>query len=210
MNLTFNGNDIFDGEYISSQPQIKIELSDPSLIPIIDTSSINIFLNNNYINYSGNEDNLSVNYSTSNPKVTVNYTPTLEDGEYTIRVFGKDASGNISDSSGLSKSFNVQSDAKLLNVYNYPNPFSTETYFTFKLTQIPDEIKIKVFTVAGRLIKEIILNSSQLNYDLNKIYWDGRDDDGDLLGNGVYLYKVIMDVEGKKQDVTQKLAVVRK
>jgi Peptidase family C25/Interleukin-like EMT inducer/CARDB len=210
MNLTFNGNDIFDGEYISSQPQIKIELSDPSLIPITDTSSIDIFLNNSYVNYSGNEDNLSINYSESNPKVTVNFAPTLEDGEYTIRVFGKDASGNIGDSSGITKSFNVQSDAKLLNVYNYPNPFSTETYFTFKLTQIPDEIKIKVFTVAGRLIKEIILNSSQLSYDLNKVYWDGRDDDGDLLGNGVYLYKVIMDVEGKKQDVTQKLAVVRK
>ncbi len=98
---------------------------------------------------------------------------------------------------------------KLLNVYNYPNPFVDDTYFTFKLTQIPDEIKIKVFTIAGRLIKEFILNSSQLNFDLNKVYWDGRDQDGDQIGNGVYLYKVIMDVDGKKQDITQKLAVVR-
>ena len=97
----------------------------------------------------------------------------------------------------------------MLNVYNYPNPFADDTYFTFKLTQIPDEIKIKVFTIAGRLIKEFILNSSQLNFDLNKVYWDGRDQDGDQIGNGVYLYKVIMDVDGKKQDITQKLAVVR-
>lgn len=209
MNLTIDGNDIFDGEYISSQPKIKIELSEPSLVPITDTSSISIFLNNKYVNYLGNENNVSVSFSQTNPKVTVNYTPTLEDGEYTLRVFGKDASGNVGDSSGISKSFNVQSEAKLLNVYNYPNPFNSDTYFTFKLTQIPDEIKIKVFTIAGRLIKEIELNGSQLNYDLNKIYWDGRDDDGDLIGNGVYLYKVIMDVSGKKQDVTQKLAIVR-
>jgi len=209
MNLTFDGNDLFDGEYISAQPKIKVELSEPSLIPITDTSSIIIFLNNSYINYKGNEEVINVNYSETNPKVTVDYTPTLEDGEYTLRVFGKDASGNIGDSAGISKSFNVQSDAQLLNVYNYPNPFSNDTYFTFKLTQIPDEIKIKVFTVAGRLIKEIILNSSQLNYDLNKVYWDGRDVDGDVIGNGVYLYKVIMDVAGKKQDVIQKLAIVR-
>ena len=209
MNLTIDGNDIFDGEYISSNPEIKIELSDPSLIPITDTSSISIFLNNKYLSYTGNEEVLSINYSASNPKAVVNYKPTLEDGEYNLRVFGKDASGNVGDSSGITKNFNVESNAKLLNVYNYPNPFVDDTYFTFKLTQIPDEIKIKVFTIAGRLIKEFVLNNSQLNFDLNKIHWDGRDDDGDKVGNGVYLYKVIMDVEGKKTDVTQKLAVVR-
>ena len=209
MNLTIDGNDIFDGEYVSNNPEIKIELNDPSLIPISDTSSISIFLNNKYVNYIGNEEYISINYSVSNPKAVVNYTPRLEDGEYTLRVFGKDASGNVGDSTGITKSFNVESNAKLLNVYNFPNPFAEDTYFTFKLTQIPDEIKIKVFTIAGRLIKEFILNSSQLNFDLNKVYWDGRDQDGDKLGNGVYLYKVIMDVDGKKQDVTQKLAVVK-
>lgn len=209
MNLTIDGNDIFDGEYIAANPEIKIELSDPSLIPITDTSSISIFLNNKYISYKGHEELLAINYSATNPKATVNYKPTLEDGEYTLRVFGKDASGNIGDSSGITKNFNVESNAKLLNVYNYPNPFVDDTYFTFKLTQIPDEIKIKVFTIAGRLIKEIVLNNGQLNFDLNKIHWDGRDEDGDQVGNGVYLYKVIMDVDGKKQDVTQKLAVVR-
>ena len=154
MNLTIDGNDIFDGEYIASNPEIKIELSDPSLIPITDTSSINIFLNNRYISYKANEEVLSITYSASNPKAVVNYKPTLEDGEYNLRVFGKDASGNIGDSSGITKIFNVESNAKLLNVYNYPNPFVDDTYFTFKLTQIPDEIKIKVFTIAGRLIKD--------------------------------------------------------
>jgi len=208
LKLTIDGNDIFDGEYISSDPNIKIELSDPSLVPITDTSSVSMFLNNSYITYLGNE-NISINFSENNPKVSIDYSPVLEDGEYTLRIFGKDASGNISDSSGISKSFIVQNEAKLLNVYNYPNPFEKDTYFTFKLTQIPDEIKIKVFTVSGRLIKEIKLNATQLNYDLNKIYWNGRDDDGDLIANGVYLYKIIMDVGGKKHNITQKLAIVR-
>ncbi|MBK7981688.1 MAG: T9SS type A sorting domain-containing protein [Ignavibacteriae bacterium] len=179
------------------------------MVPISDTTAVAVFLNNKYISYFSNPEILKINYSSTNPKVTVNYNPILEDGEYTLKVLGRDASGNIDQTSGITRNFNVMSEPKLLEVYNYPNPFGSETYFTFKLTQIPDEINIKVFTVAGRLIKEFELSSNQLNYDLNKIYWDGKDNDGDMIGNGVYLYKVIMDVDGKKQDVTQKLAVVR-
>ncbi|WP_162542970.1 hypothetical protein, partial [Klebsiella pneumoniae] len=50
MYVTIDGGDIFDGEYISSNPEIKVELNDPSLVPITDTSSVIIFLNNRYIN----------------------------------------------------------------------------------------------------------------------------------------------------------------
>ncbi|MCW9065746.1 MAG: T9SS type A sorting domain-containing protein, partial [Ignavibacteriaceae bacterium] len=92
---------------------------------------------------------------------------------------------------------------------NYPNPTSGETYFTFKLTQIPENISIKIFTIAGRLIKEIDLASSELKFDFNKIYWDGRDEDGDPIANGVYIYKVIMHAGDTTQDITQKLAVVK-
>ena len=86
---------------------------------------------------------------------------------------------------------------------------SGETYFTFKLTQIPDELKIKIYTIAGRLIKEISIPASDLRFDFNKIYWDGRDEDGDNLANGVYLYKVILTAGDKTEDMIQKLAIVR-
>ncbi len=209
LNITFNGNDIFDGEYISNKPNVKIELNEPSLVPITDTNSVTLFLNNKLIPYKNNDEVLSINYSQTNPKVVVNYTPTLDDGEYKLKVFGKDASGNVADSSGISKSFVVQSKPKILDVYNYPNPMTNDTYFTFKLTQVPDEIRIRIFTIAGRMIKELKLNNSELHYDLNKIYWDGRDTDGDQIANGTYLYKIIMDMGGKKQTVTKKLAIVK-
>ena len=67
------------------------------------------------------------------------------------------------------KFFLVSNEAKLLLVYNYPNPFTSETHFTFKLTQIPDEIKIKIFTIAGRLVREFSVSSAGLDYDFNKI-----------------------------------------
>lgn len=40
-------------------------------------------------------------------------------------------------------------------------------------------------------------------------YGDGRDEDGDVLANGVYLYKVIMKDGDKSEEVTQKLAIVK-
>jgi flagellar hook assembly protein FlgD len=103
----------------------------------------------------------------------------------------------------------VTSNLELQNVYNYPNPFSNGTYFTFVLTQVPEEVQIKIYTIAGRLIKEFNLSSAELSTNFNKVFWDGRDEDGDLLGNGVYLYKVIAKKGEQVQTTIQKLAVVR-
>ena len=57
--------------------------------------------------------------------------------------------------------------------------------------------------------KEINIPAVDLSYDFNKIYWDGRDEDGDIIANGVYLYKVILTAGDKTEDVIQKLAIVR-
>jgi hypothetical protein len=209
LNITFDGVQIIDGDYISDNPEIKIELNDPSLLPVSDTSSISIRLNDMPVYYSGNSGTLSYQFSPANPKMVVTYKPHLTSGEYNLKVLGKNALGSGVDSSGIEKTFLVSQDADILYVYNYPNPFSGETYFTFKLTQIPDELKIKIFTVAGRLVKEIRKSSSELNYDFNRIPWDGRDEDGDLLANGIYFYKVIMTRGNQISDTIQKIAIVR-
>ncbi|HSD64927.1 MAG TPA: hypothetical protein VLB50_14085, partial [Ignavibacteriaceae bacterium] len=66
-------------------------------------------------------------------------------------------------------------------------------------------------TVAGRLIKTINITSSELGTDLGfkRIYWDGKDEDGDNIANGVYFYKMIYKVKDVVRTVTQKLAKVR-
>jgi len=207
ISLTIDGNDILDGEYIASTPFIHIELTDQSLLPITDPNSVLVYLNEELI--PADTSIINYQFSETNPKVTVDFTPVLEDGEYALRVLWKNSGGNIVDSSGVQKFFLVSNEAKLLNVYNYPNPSSGETHFTFKLTQLPEEIRIKIFTIAGRLVREIKLTSAELKYDFNKIYWDGRDEDGDILANGVYFYKVIMKDGDKSEEVTQKLAIVR-
>ena len=207
LKLTFDGNDIINGDYVSTIPNIKVELNDLSLIPISDTSHVQLFLNNKRISFV-NKD-VSYSYSSGNPKFVVNYKPSLSDGTYTLKVLGTNATGQPIDSAGVVRKFMVSNQAQLLYVYNYPNPFSNETFFTFKITQIPDELKIKIFTVSGRMIRELIVPPPNLNFDFNRIEWDGRDEDGDLVANGVYLYKVIMKKGNETVQATQKLAIVR-
>jgi len=137
----------------------------------------------------------------------VEYSPQLEEGSYSLIVTGRNNLGN--QAMAVKKDFVVTNSPKILSLYNYPNPFRSETYITFKLAQIPEELKIKIYSVAGRLIKEFVLLPSDLNFDFNRIFWDGRDQDGSLVANGVYLYKAVMTVGGKVQSLTQKMALVR-
>ncbi|NOX18324.1 MAG: hypothetical protein GXO87_08590, partial [Chlorobi bacterium] len=149
MEIKIDGSDILDGDFISASPTIRIELSDPSELPITDTASVTLSINDTPIYYSDPARNDIV--SLTNPKYVVEYTPTLDDGAYTLKVNGKDGAGNEVSPEDIVKKFTVSSETRLFNVYNYPNPFQTETYFTFKLPQIPDELKIKIYTIAGRL-----------------------------------------------------------
>ena len=105
----------------------------------------------------------------------------------------------------------METEAKLLNVYNYPNPFASETYFTFNVAgeSLPDEVHIKIYTIAGRLIQDIRVPQSDISGGFNKILWNGKDRDGDAIANGIYFYKVISKLGGKNVEVIQKLAKVR-
>jgi hypothetical protein len=207
LKITFDNQDILNGDYISANPDIKIELNDPTITPITDTSKVIILLNDKLVYF--NDPVVSYVFNSSNPKMIVNYKPKLNEGPYTLKVFGKDAYGVLFDSTGTIKNFLVSKDAKILYAYNYPDPISKDTYFTFKLTQVPDELKINIYTVAGRLIKQITKISSELNYDFNRIYWDGKDQDGDTPANGVYFYKIIISKDGQNQNITQKMAIIR-
>lgn len=112
----------------------------------------------------------------------------LEEGRHTIEVKAWD---NFNNSNFASVEFVVAaSDELQLNaVMNYPNPLRNETTFTFELNQSSATVEIKIYTLAGRLIRTLAATEATAGF--NMIKWDGRDGDGDRLANGVYLYKVI-------------------
>ncbi|HEX2961385.1 MAG TPA: FlgD immunoglobulin-like domain containing protein, partial [Ignavibacteriales bacterium] len=133
----------------------------------------------------------------------------LESGDYKVQVRAWDIFNNSSESE---EHFTVVggSDMAIRDVLNYPNPFSSSTTFTFQRnTSDPVDVKIRVYTVAGRMIKE--METMAVTDKFVRIDWDGRDNDGNLLSNGVYLYKVSIKgaQEASRQEVLGKLAVIR-
>lgn len=78
------------------------------------------------------------------------------------------------------------------NVLNYPNPFSTNTDFTFEhdLINTNLDINVNIYTVSGKLVKSIVDNRFSSTGRINDINWNGRDDYGNKLAKGIYLYKI--------------------
>ncbi len=207
--ITFDGKEILNGDLISAEPEILITLEDNSPLPL-DTTNFTIIHNNIPIRFS-NPD-ISFSYTPyPNSKAVVKWTPKLKDGKHILEVLAKDASNNYFDTVSYRVVFNVSKESDMKNVYNYPNPFKDDTYFTFEITGIspPDELRIKIFTIAGRLIREINVPSSSLNIGFNKIPWNGRDEDGDEIANGVYLYKVITKFNDKTKTLIQKFSKLK-
>ncbi len=208
-NITFDGKQILDGDIISAKPDIAIRLNDNSPLPL-DTSDFSISLDNQPISFSGSD--ISFSYTPyPNSQASVEWKPKLTGGKHFLNVYAKDASGNYFDTTSYRTYFYVYNESGIKNVYNYPNPFKGNTYFTFELTggDIPQKFLIKIYTIAGRLIRDMLVPSSELQIGFNKILWDGRDQDGDEIANGVYLYKIIVQFNGITKTETQKLAKVR-
>ncbi|MDR3666801.1 MAG: C25 family cysteine peptidase [Ignavibacteriaceae bacterium] len=209
-NITFDGRVIDNGDVISSKPEIIITLKDNSPLPI-DTSSFTIFkLDNIPVGFSRPDLKFS-STPYPNSQATIKWNPLLPDGKHILEIFAEDPSGNYFDSTSHKYEFFVYNQPDIVNVFNYPNPFNNETYFTFELhgQKSPEEFKIKIFTVAGRLIKDITVPPSALRIGFNKLYWDGRDQDGDEIANGAYFYKIIARNNGVVKTLIEKLAKIK-
>lgn len=117
----------------------------------------------------------------------------LTEGLHKIRVKAWDIANNSNE--GYTEFVVASSaDIALKHVLNYPNPFTDRTCFQFEHSANNQQIDIlvQVYTIAGRLVKTIetsLLSDGALRQG-DCIEWDGRDDFGDRLARGVYLYKV--------------------
>jgi hypothetical protein len=209
-NITFDGKEINNDDIISAKPVVLITLKDNSPLPIDTTSFTTLTFDNVPLSFTSPD--IKFSYTPyPNAQATIKWTPSIPDGKHVLEVYAKDASGNFFDSVSHKYEFYVYNQPDLTNVFNYPNPFKNDTYFTFEIhgQNAPQEFKIKVYTVAGRLIKNIYPSPSDLRVGFNKIYWNGRDEDGDEIANGVYFYKIITKNNGVVKIATEKLAKIK-
>ena len=146
--------------------------------------------------------------------------PRLEPGFHTLSVRAWDV---LNNSGRAELSFYVAEDEalELRNVYNYPNPMSRTTRFVFEHNQPPGteaRIQVRIYTLNGRPVRTLegddVLFGGVLTGGPVQIPFDGRDEDGDRLATGIYLYKVRVEIDGEDggRDVVErieKLAIIR-
>lgn len=214
INVYADGKIIRGGEYVSSKPEIKIEIENSdnnNLSVLTDTNTVTLKLNNKQIPYYINGVANPVLKSLKNIKEksdgnnSMTYYPEFQNGKNNLLVIYNDNAGN---SDSLSLDLLVSDDLMIQDLYNYPNPMKNETNFMFNLTgsEVQGSFKLKIYTVSGKLIREIVIPAS---IGFNQIPWDGRDSDGDFVANGTYLYKLTAEGDIKTETETQKLVVLR-
>ncbi|MFV8355236.1 type IX secretion system sortase PorU [Flavobacterium sp. XS1P32] len=100
----------------------------------------------------------------------------------------------------------------LTHVLNYPNPFVnyTEFWFTHNRPFEPLEVQVQVMTITGKVVwtkNQIITTEGFLS---KEITWDGKDDFGDKIGKGVYVYKLTVKstLTNKKIEKFEKLVIL--
>jgi len=131
-------------------------------------------------------------------------------GKHTLRFRSYDAYNNPAESS-LDFEIKPAGKPSIQHVLNYPNPFTRSTVFHFDHNQAGQDISvsIQIFTVNGQLIKTLDYDGYAEGNHFSELSWNGNDEYGDKLANGVYIYKVKFRVSGQKPiEQFQKLVVI--
>ena len=228
LDVSFDGRKILNGDLVSAKPEILIQLKDDNqFLALDDTSLINLYFR--YLGVDGDYPEPLVRVSYMDPltqfipasgngeneaRVILNHD-LPRDGMYELLVQSTDKTGN--SSSGTDNrlteqvyydykiSFKVENQSRISNVLNYPNPFTTRTQFIFTLTgsQVPSNFDIQILNIRGTVIKQISqAEFGPIHIGLNKseYWWDGKDEYGDPLANGVYFYRIRSSINNENID----------
>lgn len=74
---------------------------------------------------------------------------------------------------------------------NYPNPFNPETWIPYHLAH-DAEVTLTIYDTNGTMVCLLALRYQSGYYiDWSKaVYWDGRNESGESVANGVYFYQL--------------------
>ncbi len=213
LDVTFDGVHILNKDIVASKPHILVKLKDESkYLALSDTSLLKVqvrFPDQSIRTYRFSPDTLRftpANLSSGENAATIDFLPYFpEDGEYELIVTGKDVVGNKAGELEYHVIFSVINKPMISNMLNYPNPFTTSTAFVFTVTgsTVPQNIRIQILTITGKVVREITkdeLGPIHVGRNITDFKWDGTDMYGQKLANGVYLYRVITNLNGAALD----------
>ncbi len=213
LDVTFDGVHILNKDIVSSKPHVLVKLKDESrYLELKDTALLKVMVrypDQTLHSYYFGGDTMRftpANLATGENTATIDLKPYFpEDGEYELIVSGKDNAGNPAGDLEFHITFQVYNKPMISNMFNYPNPFTSSTAFVFTLTgsEIPQNMRIQILTITGKVVREITkaeLGNIHIGHNITDFKWDGTDMYGQKLANGVYIYRMISTLNGKKID----------
>lgn len=218
--LYMNDENFVSGGITNESPNFLVKLQDENgintasgighdITAIIDDDETDPIVLNNY--YQANVDDYT------NGTLTYPFRD-LEPGLHTLTLKAWDVYNNSSTEEIQFTVYDKDEELVINNVLNYPNPFVSYTEFWFNHNS-PDilDVSVQIFTVSGKLVRTL---NGQTGVDgccnngssslSRSIVWDGRDDFGDKIGKGVYVYKlkVRSNSLNKQVEKIQKLVIL--
>lgn len=205
MRLTFDGQRILNGDLVATNPQVLIIAKDDNAFKLLDQPELfSIRLkkpgNDNFENLelSAPEFKFTPATDQENNEARIEWSPLFtESGDYELLLNTRDREGNTAGKNDMQIFFKVITENSISNLVNYPNPFTDRTRFVYTLTgaNVPYDYKIEIYTVSGKLIREISreeLGQLRVGSHMTDYEWDPRDMFGNRLANGVYLYRMVI------------------
>ena len=218
IDVTFDGRHILDGELVSAKPEINVRIQDENrFLALDDTASFSLVLRypdatgmptlekavyfaNSWVTFiPPNTSDVSEGNNTARIVLSPDFA---DNGTYELVVSAKDRSGNKFALSDYRVAFEVITESYITNILNYPNPFTSSTRFVFTLTgsEVPEFFKIQIMTVSGKVVRELTqveLGAIHIGHNITDFAWDGTDEYGNALANGLYLYRVVTRLNGE-------------
>lgn len=213
VNLYLNDKGFANGGTTNEKPILYANLTDSSGINTVGTSighDISVVLDQNTSKPIVLNDYYEANLNSyQSGKVRYPFNE-LSEGNHRLTFKVWDIQNN---SNTVYSDFVVAKSGELAltHVLNYPNPFTTNTKFFFEHNQAcnPLKVTVQIFTITGKVVKTLQRTVTCEGFRPEGIDWDGKDDYGDKLGRGIYIYKIaILNTDSKKAEKTEKLVIL--
>jgi hypothetical protein len=201
LDVTFDGRHILNYDYVSPNVNIEVSAMDDNMTLLLtDTANFTLMLNpaNDSARriYFSNPNVTFTPASASDSKAHISIKPgPLANGDYFFSAQVKDNSGNFAGTQAYNIYFKVDHKAAISSFYIYPNPVTSNAKFVFTVTgeNLPQINGIEIYTSTGKLVTMISGSAlGKLHLGSNEITWNGTDMNGNLLSDGLYLYRINM------------------
>ena len=197
---TINGQRLEENDHLVKSEDLVVRISDPIGINLTNEVGHEIILTDLSNQETYNKTN-QFSYD-KNSIITGTILLNMSSEKINIKIKAWDNANNPSEKSIiLNRSENNL--LKIHNIYNFPNPFSDFTQFTFELSK-PSDIEIDIYSLGGKKIFSVEKPNAPRGFNI--INWNGRNSFGDFLANGVYIYHIKASNENEKTSSLGRIA----